>query len=113
MTNDCLFCRIAEGRIPARAVATDDQFFAFHDVDPKAPTHVLVIPRRHIASLDAAQDGALLGALLLFVRRVARDLGVADAGYRTVINTHGDGGQSVDHLHAHVLGGRRMTWPPG
>jgi histidine triad (HIT) family protein len=113
MSDDCLFCKIAAGRIPSRQVATNEQFFAFHDVDPKAPTHVLVIPRRHVASLDAAEDRALLGALLAFVRQVARDLGIAETGYRTVINTNRDGGQSVDHLHAHVLGGRRMTWPPG
>jgi histidine triad (HIT) family protein len=113
MSADCLFCRIAKGEIPARKVAGDDRFLAFHDIDPKAPTHVLVIPLAHVASLDSAADAAMLGGLLAFVRQVARDLGVAESGYRTVINTHRDGGQAVDHLHAHVLGGRRMSWPPG
>jgi histidine triad (HIT) family protein len=113
MSTDCVFCKIARGDIPARVAAGDERFFAFHDIDPKAPTHVLVIPRRHVASLDDAADGEMLGALLTFVRRVAKDLGVAESGYRTVINTNRDGGQSVDHLHAHILGGRKMTWPPG
>jgi histidine triad (HIT) family protein len=110
---DCLFCKIAQGQIPSRTVSGDDRFLAFHDIDPKAPTHVLVIPRRHVVSLDDADDPELLGGLLAYVRRVARDLGVAESGYRTVLNTRRDGGQSVDHLHAHILGGRRMTWPPG
>jgi histidine triad (HIT) family protein len=113
MSADCLFCKIARGEIPARLASSDDQYLAFHDIDPKAPTHVLVIPRKHVTSLDATDDVALLGGLLAYARRVARDLGVAGSGYRTVINTNRDGGQSVDHLHAHVLGGRRMTWPPG
>jgi histidine triad (HIT) family protein len=111
--SDCIFCKIAAGEIPAKAIASDDQFVAFHDIDPKAPVHALVIPRTHVASLDAATDAAMLGALLAFVREVARSLGVAEAGYRTVINTHANGGQAVAHLHAHILGGRRMTWPPG
>ncbi len=111
--SDCLFCKIAAGEIPARVVAQDDRFFAFHDIDPKAPTHILVIPRKHVASLDAADDPHMLGGLLAFVRQTARDAGVAEAGYRTVINTHDHGGQAVAHLHAHILGGRRMTWPPG
>jgi histidine triad (HIT) family protein len=113
MSADCLFCRIARGEIPSRAVASDERFLAFHDIDPKAPTHVLVIPRGHVSSLDAADDPALLGGLLAFVRQVAREVGVAESGYRTVINTNKDGGQAVAHLHAHILGGRRMTWPPG
>jgi histidine triad (HIT) family protein len=113
MSADCLFCKIARGQIPSRSVAHDDRYLAFHDVDPKAPTHVLVIPRQHVTSLDAADDEALLGGLLAFARRVARELGVAESGYRTVINTNRDGGQSVDHLHAHILGGRTMRWPPG
>jgi histidine triad (HIT) family protein len=111
--SECIFCKIAAGEIPAKTIASDDRFVAFHDIDPKAPVHVLVIPRAHVASLDAAEDAALLGGLLAFVRRIARDLGVADRGYRTVLNTNRDGGQAVDHLHAHILGGRQMTWPPG
>jgi histidine triad (HIT) family protein len=110
---DCIFCKIAAGEIPAKVVAQDDRFFAFHDIDRKAPTHILVIPRKHVASLDAADDPQLLGGLLAFLRQIARDVGVADAGYRAVINTHENGGQAVPHLHAHLLGGRRMTWPPG
>ena len=111
--SDCLFCRIAAGEIPAQLVAQDDQFVAFHDIAPQAPTHILVIPRQHVASLDAAEDAAMLGNLLALVRKIARDEGVAEAGYRTVINTHANAGQAVAHLHAHILGGRKMTWPPG
>jgi histidine triad (HIT) family protein len=111
--SDCIFCRIVAGEIPARTVASDDRFVAFHDIDPKAPVHVLVIPRTHVASLDTAADAALLGALLGFVRDTARELGVSEAGYRTVINTNRHGGQAVDHLHAHLLAGRQMGWPPG
>jgi histidine triad (HIT) family protein len=113
MSADCIFCKIARGELPAKVVASDERFVAFHDIDPKAPTHVLVIPRAHVASLDAADDPALLGALLTFVRAVARQTGVTRGGYRTVLNTGKHGGQAVDHLHAHVLGGRQMTWPPG
>ena len=113
MSADCLFCKIARGEIPARLVSQDDRYLAFQDIDPKAPTHVLVIPRGHVSSLDATDDVVLLGGLLVFARRVARDLGVAESGYRAVINTNRDGGQSVAHLHAHILGGRPMTWPPG
>jgi histidine triad (HIT) family protein len=111
--SDCLFCKIAAGTIPARIVRSDDRFVAFHDIDPKAPTHILVIPRAHVASLDAASDPAMLGGLLLFARDVAREAAVAESGYRLVLNTNREGGQAVDHLHAHVLGGRQMTWPPG
>jgi histidine triad (HIT) family protein len=111
--SDCIFCRIAAGEIPAKTIASDDRFVAFHDIDPKAPVHVLVIPRAHVASLDAADDPAMLGALLTFVRQTARDLGVAEQGYRTVLNTNRHGGQAVAHLHAHILGGRQMGWPPG
>jgi histidine triad (HIT) family protein len=110
---DCIFCRIAGGEIPAKVMRSDDRYLAFHDIDPKAPTHILVIPRRHVASLDAADDPAMLGGLLTFARAVAREAGIAETGYRTVINTNRHGGQAVDHLHVHVLGGRQMTWPPG
>jgi len=110
---DCIFCRIVAGEIPARVVRKDDRYVAFHDIDPKAPTHILVIPASHVASLDRATDAAMLGGLLAFAREVAREAGVADAGYRTVINTNRHGGQAVDHLHVHILGGRQMTWPPG
>jgi histidine triad (HIT) family protein len=114
-TQDCLFCGIAEGRIPTKFVREDDDTVAFQDIDPQAPVHTLVIPRKHLGSLDEADadDGALLGALLTAARDVARKAGIADSGYRTVINTGEEGGQSVGHLHVHVLGGRPMSWPPG
>ena len=110
---DCLFCKIAAGEIPATIVAEDDRFVAFRDVNPEAPTHVLAIPRQHIASLNDAGDAELLGRLLLFVQRVAAREGLAGRGYRVVMNTNADGGQTVFHLHAHLLGGRAMRWPPG
>jgi histidine triad (HIT) family protein len=110
---DCIFCRIARGEVPAKLVLSDDRFVAFHDIAPQAPTHILVIPRQHLRSLDATEDTGMLGELLALARRVAREAGVAESGYRTVINTNRHGGQAVDHLHVHVLGGRQMTWPPG
>ena len=112
---NCLFCKIVAGEIPADVVYKDDQTVAFRDINPQAPTHVLVIPREHIASLNEAgqQDEAKLGQLLLAAARVARDEGLAEGGYRTVINTGAGAGQSVFHIHVHVLGGRRLSWPPG
>jgi histidine triad (HIT) family protein len=110
----CLFCRIIEGTIPAKSIYQDEQCFAFLDIDPQAPVHALVIPRKHIASLAETQkdDQALLGHLLWAAAEVARLQGLAN-GYRVVISTGRDGGQTVDHLHLHVLGGRAMHWPPG
>jgi histidine triad (HIT) family protein len=110
-----LFTRIVNREIPAKVVYEDDQCLAFEDISPKAPTHVLLIPKKEIASLDAlaAEDGALLGHMMLVVQKLARDLGIADGGYRLVANTGADGGQSVDHLHFHLLGGRSLDWPPG
>ena len=113
MSADCLFCRIVAGAIPARLVAQSEDCVAFRDIDPKAPVHVLVIPRRHVASLDAPDAPALMGEIAAMAAQVARDEGIASSGYRTVINTGTDAGQSVAHLHMHVLGGRRLTWPPG
>lgn len=112
--SDCLFCRIAQGEIPARKVFEDDDVVVFHDLHPQAPVHALVIPRRHIAALkDAGSgDGELLGRLLLAAGRAARDLGI-EAGYRVVNNCGAPAGQSVFHIHLHVLGGRDMNWPPG
>jgi histidine triad (HIT) family protein len=110
---DCLFCKIATGEIPATVVATNERHVAFRDVNPQAPTHILAIPRRHVASLNDVADAAVLGDLLAFVRDVARGEGLAERGYRVVLNTNSDGGQTVFHLHAHLLGGRRMRWPPG
>jgi histidine triad (HIT) family protein len=113
--SSCIFCRIVEGSIPAKVVYQDDQTLAFDDVNPQAPVHTLVIPRRHVASLQEAgeADQALLGRLLLTCTRIATDKGLLPSGFRLVANTGRDGGQTVFHLHFHVLGGRQMTWPPG
>lgn len=112
---DCLFCKIAAGSLPADVVYQDDELMAFRDINPQAPVHLLVIPRRHVASLDAADDAqaALLGRLMLAARDMARSEGIAESGYRTVMNVGSDGGQTVHHVHLHVLGGRHMKWPPG
>lgn len=110
-----LFTRIVNREIPAKIVYEDERCLAFEDIDPKAPTHVLLIPKKEIASLDAltAADAELLGHMMLVVQKLARDLGVAGGGYRLIANTGPDGGQSVDHLHFHLLGGRALAWPPG
>jgi histidine triad (HIT) family protein len=113
MPDDCLFCRIVRGEIPAKIVAETEHCIAFRDIDPKAPTHVLVIPREHVPSLDRATDPALVGRIALLAAEIARTEGVAESGYRTVFNTNADAGQSVDHIHLHLLGGRKLTWPPG
>jgi histidine triad (HIT) family protein len=112
---DCLFCKIVNGAIPSQKVFEDERAFAFRDNNPQAPGHVRVIPRAHVASLEEAGDAdeALLGHLLLVAARIARAEGLAEGGYRTVINTGADAGQSVFHVHAHVLGGRNLSWPPG
>ena len=115
MTDDCLFCRIAAGTIPATIVHSDDEVVAFRDINPQAPTHVLVAPREHIVSaaeLTPAQDH-LWGRLLHVAQSIADDEGQTDAGYRLVTNVGRNGGQTVPHLHLHLLAGRRMTWPPG
>jgi histidine triad (HIT) family protein len=109
----CVFCKIAGGEIAATVVKRGDGLLAFRDLNPQAPTHLLVIPIDHVASLNDARDPALLGRLLAFARDLAREAGLADRGYRVVLNTNPDGGQTVFHLHLHVLGGRPMTWPPG
>jgi histidine triad (HIT) family protein len=109
----CLFCKIASGEIPAAVVKRADGLLAFKDVNPQAPIHLLVIPTEHVATLDAMQDEARLGRLLAFARDVARDAGLAERGYRVVVNTNANGGQTVFHLHLHLLGGRAMQWPPG
>jgi histidine triad (HIT) family protein len=112
---DCIFCKIASGAIPAAKIFEDERALAFRDINPHAPTHALVIPRAHIASLSEAgeDDEALLGHLLRVASRVARGEGHAEGGYRTVINTGPDAGQTVFHIHVHVLAGRTLTWPPG
>jgi histidine triad (HIT) family protein len=112
---DCLFCRIIAGEIPADIVHTDERSLAFRDINPQAPTHILVIPREHTESLDDAtqRDESTLGHLLRVAARVANQEGLSEGGYRTVINTGAGAGQSVFHLHLHVLGGRQLNWPPG
>lgn len=112
--SDCLFCKIAAGEIPSERIYEDDDLIAFHDISPQAPVHVLIVPRRHLASLDAAveEDGALLGRILLAIRRLARELGV-ESGYRVVNNCGAPAGQSVFHIHFHLIGGRVLGWPPG
>lgn len=111
----CLFCRIVQGEISAEIVHETDELLAFRDIGPQAPTHVLVIPKQHITSLAAVDEvhGELLGRMLLAGGEIARAEGISDAGFRGVINTGADGGQTVHHLHLHVLGGRAMEWPPG
>jgi histidine triad (HIT) family protein len=112
---DCLFCAIADGQIPATRVLENDQALAFRDINPQAPVHVLVIPKEHHQDVAAlARDGAgLLDQMIALADEVARAEGVADTGYRVVFNTGADAGQTVHHVHAHVLGGRSLAWPPG
>ncbi len=111
----CLFCKIANGEIDADIVYEDVDVVAFRDIHPQAKHHILVIPRRHIATVNDAeeQDAELLGKLLLTARRLARELGVAEDGYRLVMNCNRDGGQTVFHIHLHLLAGRQLHWPPG
>ena len=113
MTDSCLFCRIARKEIPATIVFEDDTVVAFRDIDAKAPTHVLVSPRDHVASLNEATDASLLGAMQIAAATIARSEGIAQSGYRTVMNCGADAGQTVFHVHLHLLGGRRLGWPPG
>jgi histidine triad (HIT) family protein len=112
---DCLFCKIASGEISSEFVYEDEICVAFNDISPQAPTHILVIPRSHIASLDKAEGNhkETLGHLLLTAAEIAREKGFAENGYRVVLNTNSDGGQTVFHLHAHLLGGRQFVFPPG
>ncbi|MCP4293447.1 MAG: histidine triad nucleotide-binding protein [bacterium] len=113
--NDCLFCKIAAGEIPCNEVFSTDNLIAFHDISPQAPTHILIIPRRHISGLDeiSNNDQELMGELLTCAKTIATKEGLQDNGYRFVINQGSDGGQTVGHLHLHILGGRALAWPPG
>jgi histidine triad (HIT) family protein len=113
MADDCLFCRIVRKEIPAKLVAEDEHSIAFRDINPQAPVHVLVVPREHVASLDEAHDPAMIGRLALMAAEIARSEGIAENGYRAVINTNAASGQTVFHVHLHLLGGRSMHWPPG
>ena len=112
---DCLFCRIVAGEVPARVAFDEDDVLAFHDIAPRSPTHILIVPKAHIASAaDLTEaDGPLLGRLFAAAARIAREQGLADAGYRIVTNVGRWGGQTVDHLHLHLMGGRAFDWPPG
>ncbi len=115
MGSDCVFCRIVAGQAPARIVYQDERLVAIDDVNPQAPMHVLVIPRRHVPTLNdlAPSDDELVGEMIRRAAAIARERGVADHGYRTVFNCNRGAGQSVWHIHLHVLGGRRLSWPPG
>jgi histidine triad (HIT) family protein len=111
----CLFCKIIAGEIPASKVYEDDQVIAFNDINPQAPMHVLVVPKRHIPTLNdlAAEDDALVGTMVRAAAKVAKERGFDGPGFRTVFNCNAQAGQTVFHIHLHVLGGRVMTWPPG
>lgn len=113
--SDCIFCKIGAGDIPSDKVFEDDSLFGFRDIQPQAPTHIVVIPKRHIATMNdfAESDSGLLADMLLACQKIAMQEGLSENGYRIVINCNADGGQSVFHVHAHLLGGRKMTWPPG
>lgn len=113
MTESCLFCRIVRREIPAKVIHEDEHTIAFRDIDPKAPTHVLVIPKEHVPSLNEASDATQLGRLMLVAAQIAKAEGLTDDGYRTVVNTGANAGQTVFHVHLHLLGGRRLSWPPG
>lgn len=112
---DCIFCKIASGDIPGDIVYQDDDVLAFRDLNPQAPTHVLVIPRKHIATTNDIQpeDAELIGKMYLAAKQIARDEGIAESGYRCVLNCNREAGQTVFHIHLHILGGRAMGWPPG
>lgn len=112
---DCLFCKLVNGDIPAKILYQDDDVIAFEDIAPQAPTHFLVIPKRHISTLNdlSDDDAALVGKLPITAAKIAKEMGIAEGGYRVAMNCNEMGGQTVYHIHMHVLGGRAMTWPPG
>lgn len=112
---DCIFCKIAAGQIPAKLAYQDDDVVAFHDLTPQAPTHILIIPRKHIMTINdlTEADAPLIGKLFLAAKQIAAKEGFAENGYRLVMNTNRDAGQSVFHIHLHLLAGRPLSWPPG
>jgi len=112
---DCVFCKIAQGELSTTVLYEDDDLIAFPDLDPKAPQHVLIIPKRHVSTLNdvAEEDAILLGRLMLTARQLAQQLNIAESGYRVLMNCNKGGGQAVFHIHLHLLGGRTMQWPPG
>lgn len=113
--SDCIFCKIINGEIPCNKVYEDDKVFAFKDINPEAPIHVLVIPKVHIASINDLnhQDSHLISHIFLTIQNIAKELGIDESGYRVVTNTGKDGGQTVNHIHFHLLAGRTLNWPPG
>lgn len=115
MSDNCIFCKIADHKIPSRQAYGDDRYYAFHDINPAAPVHVLIIPRKHIETTNHIEpdDEALVGGMMTVARKLAGELGLSDPGYRLVFNCNHDGGQTVFHIHLHLLGGRAMKWPPG
>ncbi|HAK53877.1 MAG: histidine triad nucleotide-binding protein [Vicinamibacterales bacterium] len=115
MSTDCLFCRIVAGELPATLVHEDEQLVAFEDISPQAPTHVLIVPRRHVATLNdlGPEDDGLVGEMVRRAAAIAKARGIAEGGYRTVFNCNREAGQTVFHIHLHLLGGRPLTWPPG
>jgi len=112
---DCIFCKVASGEMDAKKVFEDEDLVAFEDIRPQAPVHILIIPRRHIETLNdlTDEDAELVGRLVLAAKRIAAERGIAESGYRLVLNCNRDSGQEVFHIHLHLLGGRKMTWPPG
>lgn len=113
--SDCLFCKIIAGEIPSDKVYENDNIFAFRDINPAAPTHILIIPKEHIATTNDLDEShkTIIGEIVLTAKQLAEDEGIAESGYRTVFNCNKDGGQAVYHIHLHLLGGRQMGWPPG
>lgn len=112
---NCLFCKIAQGEIPAKIAYRDDQVFAFHDINPQAPHHVLIVPHKHVATVNDLQveENTLLGHMFQTAKHLAAEFGIAEDGYRLVMNCNADAGQTVFHIHLHLLGGRALSWPPG
>ncbi len=113
MSDTCLFCRIVRHEIPSAVVMENEHFMAFRDVHPQAPVHILIIPKAHVESLNAIGDFAMVGEMTELATEIAEQEGIAQRGYRVVVNTNADGGQTVFHLHLHLLGGRSLGWPPG
>lgn len=113
--SECIFCELVKKSIPAKIIAENEDVLAFRDINPQAPTHILVIPKKHISTLNdlAEADGMLLGKMYLMVKHIAKQEGIEERGFRTVINCNRDAGQTVYHIHLHLLGGRELGWPPG
>jgi histidine triad (HIT) family protein len=110
---ECIFCKIINGEITSKEVYRDEKFYAFDDINPQAPVHILIVPKKHIAKLHETDDKNLLGEMILLACKIAGEKGLTNKGYRIIINTNKQAGQSVDHIHLHLLGGRIMNWPPG